>query len=348
MAHMVPDVTPSGSNAETRVYEALRDQTSDDYVAIHSIPWLTKEPSKGGKPEGEIDFLVMHPKHGLLVIEVKGGQVDYDPTKDRWTSKGHDGTQTIKNPYEQAQSGVRRVLEQLRSASGLGRHLPRVGHAVMFPDGYLPPVLPMEAGCVWCGAECIDDMQGVLDKAYAYWSKAFPRSPSLSESQMDALQQIHSVSAAIGDVKGAPARREAHGPKPRLVECAGNNEMFAKLDVMLRRLIHKEGFLPSDIVILSPFRRKNSCLHGKRKISGLDVCLDMEAPCEGMIRFATIRAFKGLEAKVVLLINAGLDDKARTPADLYTGTSRARTLLYLFVRRGQPLAEMLHSRCVAL
>jgi len=46
----------TASGAELRLFECLRDQTSDELVAFHSVAWLV--PSDGRPREGEADFVL--------------------------------------------------------------------------------------------------------------------------------------------------------------------------------------------------------------------------------------------------------------------------------------------------
>ena len=63
--------------SEEPVYVALRDQLGDDYAVLHSYPWL--RPWRGeALLEGEADFVVVHPQRGIVVLEVKGGDVSHD------------------------------------------------------------------------------------------------------------------------------------------------------------------------------------------------------------------------------------------------------------------------------
>ena len=103
MARMIPEEPSPGceSAAEERLFAALRDETADDLVAFHQVPWLV--PRDGGRPrEGEADFVVADPKRGALVIEVKGGSVRYDAARGRWLSIGKGGEAEIKDPFAQA------------------------------------------------------------------------------------------------------------------------------------------------------------------------------------------------------------------------------------------------------
>ena len=91
MAVMYPDRIPEGywveptRAAERKVYEALRKTLPDDFQVFGWVSWISKD--QGGRAmDGEADFLVVHPEHGLLVIEVKGGGVAHDGASGQWTS----------------------------------------------------------------------------------------------------------------------------------------------------------------------------------------------------------------------------------------------------------------------
>lgn len=79
-------------------------------------------------------------------------------------------------------------------------------------------------------------------------------------------------------------------------------------------------------VFLSPFRLENSCLNSVRRAYGLEVTEDLALIGKpGYVYFSTIRSFKGLEGKNVVLLHA--DIPGRIPAlgadDLYVACTRA-------------------------
>src|SRR4051812_16600982 len=85
--------------AEVAVYEALRAQLGEEYVVFYSVAWLSKSPN-GGAPDGETDFVLLHPQKGVLVIEVKGGTIGHDGASDTWTSTDRFGQRhVIHNPF---------------------------------------------------------------------------------------------------------------------------------------------------------------------------------------------------------------------------------------------------------
>jgi len=77
-------------SAECRVYNRLRDVLEDSFVVFYSRPWLGLTPF-GEEKDGECDFLIAHPDLGILAIEVKGGEVSYDPKLEKWKTRDRWG-----------------------------------------------------------------------------------------------------------------------------------------------------------------------------------------------------------------------------------------------------------------
>ena len=49
------------SRAEVRMFAALNQGLGGDYVVLHNVRWLDKQPGNGAR-EGETDFIVAHPE----------------------------------------------------------------------------------------------------------------------------------------------------------------------------------------------------------------------------------------------------------------------------------------------
>lgn len=126
--------------AEVKVYELLRQQLDRTWTVFYSRPWLGLTPT-GGEKDGECDFVVVHPEHGFLAIEVKGGGVSYDPASDQWTSRDRDGIRhVIKNPVEQARKAKHGLLALLKQQRSWPHNLfVRARHGIIFPDAESPP-----------------------------------------------------------------------------------------------------------------------------------------------------------------------------------------------------------------
>ena len=89
-----------------------------------------------------------------------------------------------------------------------------------------------------------------------------------------------------------------------------------------------QGVAPTDIVVLSPRRRENSCLRDVTHCGAFALLDHVNAsPNQRYIQFATIQSFKGLEAKVVVLCDLHDLTASQTQAAVYVGATRAQTLL---------------------
>ena len=98
--------------------------------------------------------------------------------------------------------------------------------------------------------------------------------------------------------------------------------------------LSREGVDPSDIVILSPLRFKNSVIPevaGEVDITIADI-RDIKGDADGCITYSTIHSFKGMESPVIVLtgITNFEDDKQKSL--LYVGMSRARSHLVLVAK----------------
>ncbi len=144
MARLVPNPIPSTvlenpfRSAEIEVYEGLGRQLEDGFVVYYSRPWLGLNP-QGAEREGEADFVVAHPEHGAVVIEVKGGRIGRDGNSDHWSSTDRFGVKhEIRNPVEQANRSKHVLTEKLRSHPRLRGRNVRLAHGVIFPHVRAP------------------------------------------------------------------------------------------------------------------------------------------------------------------------------------------------------------------
>jgi hypothetical protein len=135
MARMVPfPMLPTDSAAERRLYEGFLEQLDDVFVVYHSVDWVLA--GDDGPEEGEADFVLAHPELGVLVIEAKGGAIEYDPSMRRWTQTGHGGTHRLdEDPFHQAKDEMHSLVRILEGQPGWERWRPSYGFGVAFPDG---------------------------------------------------------------------------------------------------------------------------------------------------------------------------------------------------------------------
>ena len=125
------------SRAEARFYKVCRDQLPDDVLVIYSAAWLYRD-DRGRITEGEADFTLVSPTLGVLVVEVKGGGVTFDPGSGLWHSVDRNGqANPIKDPFRQAQNerhAMRHQIEGHATWRQFGGGQFPLGHAVVFPD----------------------------------------------------------------------------------------------------------------------------------------------------------------------------------------------------------------------
>ncbi len=179
MARMIP-ATPRdfhGSRGEERVFRALR-ALPDDIVVIHSFRWL--HPGNAHKlarylnAQGEGDFVIFDPNRGVMVVEVKGGEIwcERGEWKQRNRLTGHvEATypeQQASNTLYRLRSGVLDVVPEADSLLFC--------HAVWFPDGAVDRrTLPMNChAAMTFDAEDIPNAADAIARAYAYWSSVLP------------------------------------------------------------------------------------------------------------------------------------------------------------------------------
>ena len=138
MARLIPhhDTSTIEQPSERSVAEALCAQLPPEVVVFHSYPWLRPERhERSGKVnlhEGEADFVILHPRFGIMVVEVKGGHVYYDQRTMRW--ERHGARHEMKDPFVQAAKNMH-ALEGIAKDRHFRNDLPFVrGYCVVFPD----------------------------------------------------------------------------------------------------------------------------------------------------------------------------------------------------------------------
>lgn len=122
--------------SEQIVFEAIRKGLSDEWYVFHSFDYVTRDLNRK-RWDGEIDFLLYHPKKGMLVIEVKGGAISY--RHGQWYQEGRP-----IDPVEQAKRNKYAVMRLLQES--LQREFPmKFAHCVCFPSCGYGEVWPAEA-----------------------------------------------------------------------------------------------------------------------------------------------------------------------------------------------------------
>ncbi|MDD5479377.1 3'-5' exonuclease [Rhodoferax sp.] len=96
------------TSGEKRLAERLEKKLDDDYLLWYDVPV--------GPANAHPDFVVLHPRRGLLILEVK----DWKPStlvqvnKQTWTILANGTPKTVANPLEQARQYAHQVVDALK------------------------------------------------------------------------------------------------------------------------------------------------------------------------------------------------------------------------------------------
>jgi thymidine kinase len=136
MAKLIPTlIDKTIANSEITFLNALSKYTPDNWVVYHNFNFLELNRLGGPKQsntlqQGEADVVLFIPEQGFLVIEVKGGGIEY--VNNQWfTIDRYGDKHIIKNPFDQARKAqhfIARTCQTITSEKFIN------GYAVCFPD----------------------------------------------------------------------------------------------------------------------------------------------------------------------------------------------------------------------
>jgi hypothetical protein len=204
VAQLFPDVlNPEEvpSRAERRLHEAFR-QLPDEFNVFHSPSWIVPAREASQPATGEADFVLAHPDRGVVVLEVKGGEISFEPRSGEWTSRGRDGTFSIKDPFKQATRNRFLLLKVIERITGKSVRIP-VGESVAFPDCMVEPSdipggYPHEAVM---DAKALYQTVEEVERVFSYWKladQAGTFGPSGISRMVRALAQPKHIRAPLG------------------------------------------------------------------------------------------------------------------------------------------------------
>ncbi|MCS7051009.1 MAG: NERD domain-containing protein, partial [Thermomicrobium sp.] len=156
MATMYPEhprYCTFASDAERLVYLALKNMLPADCVVLYGVRLLVRD----GRSEidSEADFVILEPRCGVLVLEVKGGGIRRDRVTGQWYSIDRHGEEhPIDSPFEQARRTRYALTQKLREGPRTRQFDYPIRHAVLFPD--------VTIGRHWLGPDVVDEI--VLDE----------------------------------------------------------------------------------------------------------------------------------------------------------------------------------------
>ncbi|MFZ2865107.1 MAG: NERD domain-containing protein [Ignavibacteriaceae bacterium] len=132
MVRMIPSEYSdmNKSEAEKHLYYKLSESFGEDWTIFHS--YSIEGRNKSNKIiDVEIDFLLINKELGILVLEVKGGQIKCEA--GNW----YQNSQPMKDPYKQALNNKYAIKNYLKKYFNAEPPF-AIGHSVCFPDSFLP------------------------------------------------------------------------------------------------------------------------------------------------------------------------------------------------------------------
>lgn len=168
MARFFPGPPSDGSPpSEVKVARALA-ALDDEWFVFHSVVWQSVRGGKQG--DGEADFVLLHPAHGIVVLEVKGGRIEV--LAGEWYSTDrHDARYRIKDPFRQAKDSKYALLEYLKSLHPRLDPPPRICHVVVLPDVMLvDPIGLFPREIVWDSVDLASPVEAVA-RSLVHWEQ---------------------------------------------------------------------------------------------------------------------------------------------------------------------------------
>ena len=185
MAKLFPHLFPFPDDdmrwAEKQAFNAF-SQLADDWTVIYSLSWHGNRNQKTG--DGEADFLLIHPRYGFMIAEIKGGS-EIRVTDGEWFSKRRGQWVSIKDPFEQAVASSNELKKWLEKALPHIKFPPFM-HFVVFPahtqKGDMSPAGRRE---IICDDNDLASADRTIRSIASHWN----RSCNLSEQDISEIRQ---------------------------------------------------------------------------------------------------------------------------------------------------------------
>jgi Superfamily I DNA and RNA helicases len=173
---------------------------------------------------------------------------------------------------------------------------------------------------------------GINPNSWKQLSEAHPAKFTLSEN----CRNTQNIAVATHMISGIEVPKTRKNSDIEVKESYYNDEaqLCKSVSNTVNRLL-SEGVKPWEITILGPKRLENSSLKNGLKNVPYPVTTNFAAsfPDSRCIRYSTIKAFKGLEADAVILIDVEDLESAEANFDLYVAGTRACAYLEIFLSK---------------
>ena len=194
------------SLSEKILFDALKNQLSDDYEVFYSVVWYSKD-SNGDRINSESDFVIVDRKKGFICIEVKGG-VKYAHENDKYIVYNSDGGTIVKNisAFQQAENSMRYFLNNYENVYN-NDYKGVYGFMAAFPNYEIKKDVQLYFNQVPETTIDINDMNNLeecIKKSFIYWAKNNNTLPDLFiEESRKKLCEMFKRTYAIEASKGS-------------------------------------------------------------------------------------------------------------------------------------------------
>ena len=132
MATLIPAIGTCkfATSGERRFAERLQEKLEDDYLLWYDVPV--------GPANAHPDFVVLHPRRGILILEIKDWKRDIIAGADKSSFQLHldTGLKHVPNPLEQARQYAHAVADCLKKDPQLTFGDGRLNGQLLLPWGY--------------------------------------------------------------------------------------------------------------------------------------------------------------------------------------------------------------------
>lgn len=149
MAHIFPSIFPKdvSSSGERKVFEYLKANAPIDWYIFHSF----RLPRHKTVVFGEADFVVVAPKLGIFILEIKSGGVGFDGTNWVYINREQQRTYKQRGPFQQAREAMFEIEKIIiaKLGSTYSRMNIMYNYGVIFTDESNFPTFAITEDEVW-------------------------------------------------------------------------------------------------------------------------------------------------------------------------------------------------------
>ena len=229
-----------GDRAERIAEERIRAALPADARCYANVRFIARTRPTGPAHDGEADLVVVHPEHGLLVIEVKAGEPSRDAS-GRWFT----GDRLLaRSPFRQAEAAKHDLVARDRPSSSASPATTACGPATPSPSR--TRTSPACRRATRSSARTRGTRSSstpprwqtpprpgsALERAWAWWTGDGSRGHPLTQQQLDRIDEYLAPTVALHRL----IRRDVEDGRDRLLEASRAQQIVLNQNRSKRRL----------------------------------------------------------------------------------------------------------------